>query len=450
MHLQWVKFLRREAVRKSREVLWINIDESSIPIVSTNTRGNMKKMSRRIAWRFAAKIKSKQSDLRGSFTFIGMVCNIPEIQPYLPQIILVGEKYISWADMEWLWARAPSNVYIRRKPGKGWTNEGEHKVIIDILGRVLEPWKNVYQPVLVFDALKAHLTDAVLDELFFAQMWYLVIPKEMTGTLQPLDTHCFGSLKKYLRERFNDDLGRSSHDKKLTSMVSYLIDAIPTTMNGRSWLQAFEDNGFGANQRIEIAERIKHQLEWTEDFPRITACKPTELQLRTACWPSDVNFNAVAAFLPFPRTHQTEALAIAAPPTPPVLALPAAAAAAADDDEVSSTRPESVAGEASYVDAVMETSTQNLVDVTTAPLAPSTAQQMQLALTPRPPSSSNSLLIAALAKGPAKAPSVAKPKALGPMILPPSDQMSSLPTGVLRSLKAGDGIAGGDVSEDDA
>ena len=85
-----------------------------------------------------------------------------------------------------------------------------------------------------------------------------------------------------------------------------------------------------------------------------------------------------------------------------------------------------------------------------ATLAPTTAQQVQHALAPPPPSSSNSLLVAALAKSPAKAPSLPKPKAVGPMILPHPDQMSSLPTTVLSALKASDAIAGGDVSEDDA
>ena len=156
-------------------------------------------------------------------------------------------------------------------------------------------------------------------------------------------------------------------------MVSYLIDAIATSMNGRSWLHAFEENGFGANPRWEISERIKHQLQWEEDFPHIPPGRPTELQLRMACWPCDLKLNAVAAFLPFPPTHQSAALPIAPPPTTTVLALPGSVVAA-DDDVVVTSPEQSVGSEASQVNTVSATPIQNNVGVPTASTAPTTSE----------------------------------------------------------------------------
>ena len=64
-------------------------------------------------------------------------------------------------------------------------------MIIKILGRVLEPYLEQYQAILVCDALKAHLAADVLEELFKWLMWYLVVPKDLTYLLQPLDAHVF-------------------------------------------------------------------------------------------------------------------------------------------------------------------------------------------------------------------------------------------------------------------
>ena len=175
--------------------------------------------------------------------------------------------------------------------------------------------------------------------------------------LQPLDTHTFGLLKLDLRRRFSDNLGRNPHEKTLPNMVSNLIHAIELTLSGRSWLHAFEQNGFGATPKLEMAERIKHQLQWIEDFPHIPLCRPTELQLRMACWPRDLHFNFAAAYLPFPQTHQAAPLPIAPPPTTTVLALPAPVAPV-DDDVVDTTSEHSVGGEASQDNEMSATPTQ--------------------------------------------------------------------------------------------
>ena len=57
------------------------------------------------------------------------------------------------------------NVFVKRK-SSAWTDQEEHQVIIKIIGRVLEPYLEQYQAILIFDALKAHLVADVLEELF--------------------------------------------------------------------------------------------------------------------------------------------------------------------------------------------------------------------------------------------------------------------------------------------
>ena len=170
--MQWAKYLRREAARKNKKILWLNLDESNIPVVHLNARGTLKTLPRRIACRFAPKIKASQTAERLTYTLVACISNVPAVQVALPQVILVGDKNFSWTAAENLWPQLPPNIYLRRRAGKGWTNVEEHKTIIDIIGRTLQPFLDEYQPVLVFDALKCHLDAIVLDEIFLAQGAY--------------------------------------------------------------------------------------------------------------------------------------------------------------------------------------------------------------------------------------------------------------------------------------
>ena len=94
--LEWAAYLREEALRKGKEILWLNLDESNISVIMKNTRGSIKRLPKRGRWRWAAKIKAKLEHIRQTFTYVGLICSDPEIQPLLPQVILIGEKKVSW------------------------------------------------------------------------------------------------------------------------------------------------------------------------------------------------------------------------------------------------------------------------------------------------------------------------------------------------------------------
>ena len=113
--LKWAKYLRHEAARKSRDVLWLNLDETSVPVVMLKQRGTMKKMSKKIAWRFATKYKANMEETRMCFTLVGVICSDPNIQPLLPQVIFLSGKHATWAFMEEVWPNLPQNVYVQRK-----------------------------------------------------------------------------------------------------------------------------------------------------------------------------------------------------------------------------------------------------------------------------------------------------------------------------------------------
>ena len=325
MSFQWSRHMYAEARRKGKEVLYINLDESNIQAVQTNTYGTIKKLPRR-GYRFMTpKIKATRQEALMTFTLVALICTDPEIQCILPQFIFVSEKHINWDEMQLLWDSLPNNVYLKRMK-KGWTNRKQHLLIIRILGKILEPYLETFQAVLVFDALKIHLHPEVLEELFMWMFWYHVVPKDLTFLLQPLDTHAFRKLKRFLRERFNDNLTEGENVKYFVKMIQFVIESIHVVLEGEDWSAAFFENGYGSDPANQVSAYIKDKCQWGAAMPAIPWDRPSADLVKKCCWPYGMRFDEFYAFLPFPRERATPK----ALPAPAAVALPAAAAKASD------------------------------------------------------------------------------------------------------------------------
>ena len=89
------------------------------------------------------------------FTHVGIICDRPEIQPLLPQVIFVASKTLRLAEWWSLLQNLPKNVDVKRMP-KAWNNTQQHRAIIRILGLLLRPFLSTLQPILSFDAATIH------------------------------------------------------------------------------------------------------------------------------------------------------------------------------------------------------------------------------------------------------------------------------------------------------
>ena len=182
----WMNWLADKARESGKELLLLNLDETSIPVSFTHTGGNVMLLDPTKKWHRPPRQRATRAEQRAYFTHVGLICNDVSIQPRLPQVIFVGEKLLP----QQLWAAIqrdlPHNVYVKRMP-KGWNNAKEHAVIIRLLGLILAPVLDRCQPVLMFDAVGLHLADEVMQQLTDARIWYLVIPARLTWLLQPLD-----------------------------------------------------------------------------------------------------------------------------------------------------------------------------------------------------------------------------------------------------------------------
>ena len=111
--MQWAKYLQAEAHRKGKEVLWLNLDESNITVVQRSTFGNRKKIPKKPYSLDTPQIKVRTStEEKATFTYVAIICSDKDIQEVLPQVIFVGSKHISWAQIQSLWGNLPNNVFI--------------------------------------------------------------------------------------------------------------------------------------------------------------------------------------------------------------------------------------------------------------------------------------------------------------------------------------------------
>ena len=283
---QWSQHLHRQCVLQGKEPLLINLDETSVPVVFTGGKGNIVAVRGKNAWRTMPRQRLGRAHVRMFFTHVGIICNKPEIQPLLPQVIFVAAHTITLAEWRDLTANLPNNVYVKRMP-KGWNNTTQHRIIIRILGLILQPLLTTMQPILSFDAAPLHLAQEVLREMTSAHIWYIVVPARLTWMLQPLDSHAFVLYKNWLRRGFTDEAGNGDTRSFMRRMLDLVIGAIRYILQGRKWQKAFEQNGFAPNLD-SISDFVRHQCGPVPLPPLPLAC-PTADQVRI-CWPRNRPF----------------------------------------------------------------------------------------------------------------------------------------------------------------
>ena len=305
---QWSQHLHRQARQQGNVPLLLNLDETSVPVVFTHAKGNMMVCRGPAAWRTLPNQRCARSTMRMFFTHVGIICNDPAIQPLLPQVIFVGAHSITQAQWTAVTSDLPSNVYVKRMP-KGWNNAAQHRVIIRILGLILQPFLETRQPILSFDAAPLHLHDGVLEEFIAARIWFMVIPARLTWMMQPLDTHGFVLYKNWLRRHFIDALAEGDERPSMRRMLELVIGAIRHVLQGRRWQKAFDQNGFGEDLST-VSSFIRHQIG-VDSVPLLPNECPSVAQLQL-CWPRNRVFNEELVM----RSIPNEMLALADAPVP--------------------------------------------------------------------------------------------------------------------------------------
>ena len=207
LFFQWISYLHAVGY-DAREALFINVDETPVPLFMGRRLG-YKKRSPGPALRQAMRVPVNIYQARHHCTVMGAICNQPEVQPLLPQIVLPNTK-----GAVRVWNRIsrsggmPLNVHIILGE-RGWFTVTSLLKYLSILHSVLST-TGYSRVVLVWDAARSHMSLPVLRRIRRYGWMPLYIPSHMTPYLQPLDVFVFKSLKQCIHNAVFAQCSRTS------------------------------------------------------------------------------------------------------------------------------------------------------------------------------------------------------------------------------------------------
>ena len=243
MYLRWLQWMLH-SVHENHNTVVINMDETSMSNV-TRWKHGWAVCSRRSPHERKRHKPKPAREMK--ITLIGAICNRPDMQSTLPQVLLPkhpggrtpGKRILKmWEDMG-----APLQVW--HNTG-GWNNA---QVMTRWL-RCISDWVKSHVPdmriVLIMDCFSVHMSEKTLQMCRRLHIDVVLIPARMTWLLQFLDTDVFAILKRELRRRTAMVELSVTHGQVSTeNLLSSIGQAIQTILVTRPWLNAMHKVGIG-------------------------------------------------------------------------------------------------------------------------------------------------------------------------------------------------------------
>ena len=309
---RWWNFWAAQ-VPADKQILRLNMDETAIRFYYKASRGFIVRPGGSKADRPMQVLRRVgKATQRKALTHIATICDDPEVQVKLPQVLLGNGTVLPKRQMEHITRKLSGNVYVWRRKSS-WVTKEVMKEWLRLLAKSLLCLSPQRQPVLLMDALKAHHAADVLSLAAKLHIWVCIVPATMTYLLQPLDTDVFSCYKGYLRREYMAAVVRQNGSEQTVQAVVKCVNLIcRTVLQGRDWNVLFDKNGFGQGQR-HVRHRLLADLQWTHP-PSLTAALPSLRELQ-CCFPqqSDIPISEIFADLLPPRPRRV------LPPQPPPL-----------------------------------------------------------------------------------------------------------------------------------
>ena len=267
------------------ELLRINLDETAVCLFQGGGKGTVICRKRRLSGELVQRVKAGAK--RTYLTHIALVCDRPELQPLLPQVVIGNEATFRAGDLQTYQAACPRNVHLLRQQS-AWSNIRVCLRVIQLLGAALRavqhpPLVRRWQPVLVMDACRLHLHRSVAEACWRQGVCLVIVPAKMTWLLQPLDTHAFRLYKQHLREEWQRARQQTlDGDVTVRQCLGALCSTIRHVLQGHEWARAFDEDGFGQGQRL-VTARILQRLD-LDSPPNPPAALPS-MELLRLCFP---------------------------------------------------------------------------------------------------------------------------------------------------------------------
>ena len=296
---RWSNYLQHLDPPEKIRVL-INVDETSVRLVPAEGKGHVSNRAYRLLC--SGMPLGRNASLaaqRSAITHVTAICDHPEIQTRLPQVVLVGENQFTEGRAYRLRSEAPGSVHLWRQK-KAWMTTELMVQYILLLGGCVQEFQTTHRFILYLDALRAHVSPKVLRAASRANLWICVIPSKMTWALQPCDTHVFASYKRLLGEEYQRRSGLTpAGDITWELLFESLWHVVNTLVQGKDWSAAFDSVGIRSQQRA-LSDRTRRKLQYPLEPPQVQASLPP-LSDFVQIWPKGVRIPIHELFLPVER-----------------------------------------------------------------------------------------------------------------------------------------------------
>lgn len=310
---KWVNMLH-EVVPKGKQILRMNLDETSIKLFQDTGKGFVTASIRKRT-RSGRKVHRNVSrgQLRTAFTHVAIICDNTEIQQHLPHILIVSCKAMSEEVYTKLLSSLPPTIKLWRRKSS-WMNKDSTCEVIRMLAKALLPYKETHDFFLGLDAARIHLNERVWRQAARCGIFMYCIPASLTWALQPCDVYVFAAYKWRLRQISQQmAIARNNSEVSLEQTILAVVRAVEAVITGRCWKHAFEHLGLNGTQ-AGVTKRTLEKLGYSHT-PTVGSTMLTLAQLqscfpRGAVIPIEAVFKMVSSVLssPSPPDPEEEAL----------------------------------------------------------------------------------------------------------------------------------------------
>ena len=268
MYLRWVRFAI-EHVLQGRSYVILNMDETSLSTVEDQSRG-LRTCNKSPYTNKATRQRDDVDRTNSKTSLLATVCDSHDLQPYLPQILLVRYTRNATPPARILNGFAATGEPLEYWHGTGgWASSHTIKMWATRMRSAIHSFNPEAWILLVWDCSQTHLNIDVTRHLRRLGILVIYIPAKLTSLLQVCDVCVFKELKTRVRLqktsiRCRDSTGRL----RAGDWISSCGAAIREVIVDRCWEDAFERMGLGAT--IDTVDgRVKRTVHPTLVQPRL-------------------------------------------------------------------------------------------------------------------------------------------------------------------------------------
>ena len=182
----------------------MNVDETAVRYVPASPVGLVCPKAFWPSLLVRPSCTARKGDLRGCFTYMGVICNDARVQASLPHIVIANKSRLKEATFKALKSETRGKPVQLWREKSSWNNGALMVRFSRALCRALQPWRAEFEVHLILDVAPCHIAEAVLKAAKTLRIKLIFVPAQLTSILQPLDTHGYASFKRWLERKKTD------------------------------------------------------------------------------------------------------------------------------------------------------------------------------------------------------------------------------------------------------